>query len=189
MKTFKAKFNNYRNGWKNLLEFQQLENENSTLSKILIDKELLNLEKDIKIFCLSTIEVINKLEENEEDQLAKIFYNKLKADYLRYYCEVSEENEFLEFVEKSEELYKDAHDKCLNILEPNNPLTLSVVLNYSIFCYFILDDVQRAFNIADNIYKQSIMTLNAEQDNPEVESLIKSIEENLTIWKIELEGN
>ena len=43
-----------------------------------------------------------------------------------------------------------------------------------------------AYDKANEVYKQAILKLALEQKVPEVENIIKSIEENLTIWKIEL---
>lgn len=190
MKTEKAYFSYFRNGWKNLLDFDQTEGENNLIPKKMVESEMQKLENEIKKFCTHIVEVVDKFEKNVEDDIpATIFYKKLKADYLRYYSEVSNESEFREYVDKCEVNYKEAYDKCLSYLEPHNPLTLSVALNYSVFAYFILDDTKRAFNIADNIYRQAILKLNTEHKNPEVEALIKSIEENLTIWKIELDEN
>lgn len=188
MKAAKAKFNFYRNGWKNLLDFEQSDPENNLMPKEFTDMHMQNLESEIKNFCMemdSTIEALLNKTLND-DFLGQIFYKKLKADYLRYYSEVANEDEFSNFVDTCQELYEWSMTKCNEELEPHNPLTLSVALNYSVFAYFILDDTNRAFKIADQAYKQAMLKFNIDQKIPEVESLIKSIEENLTIWKIEL---
>lgn len=188
MRSAKSKFNFFRNAWKNLLDYEQSEAEvSSTIPKELIDKHLLMLEKSIREFCLSMDTIVEKLLENisENDKNAYIFYKKLKADYLRYLSEVANEQEFLQFAENCRDIYQEAYNKCGEYLEPNSALTLSVALNYSLFTYFILDDIKKAFNIADKAYKQAMIKL-TDQKIPEVESLIKNIEENLTIWKIEL---
>jgi 14-3-3 protein epsilon len=189
MKTSKAKFSIYRNGRKNMLDFEQSELDNNyiTIPKRMIEQEMEFLEKNIREFSLNTIFIVEKLEQNaKEDIPALIFYKKMKADYQRYYAEVSNEDEFTKYVENAEENYKFAYEKCLNFLEPHNPLTLAVALNFSVFIYFLLDDTKQAYDIAENVYRQAILNLNTETKIPEVESLIKAIEENLTIWKIEL---
>ena len=81
------------------------------------------------------------------------------------------------------------YDKCSIYLEPEHPLSLSVALNFSVFAYFILDDTKNAYSLADNIYRQAIAKINPDIKNSEVDYLIKSLEENMTIWKIELDDN
>jgi len=75
---------------------------------------------------------------------------------------------------------------CNKELEPYSALTLSVALNYSVFSYFIVDDTKKAYEIADKAYKLAMEKINAENKNPDIDVLIKNIEDNLTIWKIEL---
>jgi hypothetical protein len=188
MKTAKGKLNKLRNGRKNLLDYEQIYGENNLymIPKNLIDNEMGIIEENIKVFCYNMVGIIEKLERNiRDDTNALIFYKKLKADYFRYYAEVSEGSEFNEFVGLAKENYQTAYEKCLNFLEPHNPLTLSVTLNYSVFLYFLMDELKEACNISETIYRQAILNLNTEEKNPEVDALIKSIEENLTLWKIE----
>ena len=63
---------------------------------------------------------------------------------------------------------------------------LSVALNYSVFLYSLTDELKLAYDKVNDVYKQAILKLAPEQKIPEVDNMIKSIEENLTIWKIEL---
>jgi len=188
MKTAKAKLNKLRNGRKNLVDYEQIDSDNNIypIPKSIIDSEMCLLEESIKGFCCNLVAIIEKLEKAvTNDVTAEIFYKKLKADYFRYYAEVSEGLEFKEFVDLARENYQTAYEKCLNILEPQNPLTLSVALNYSVFLYFLMDELKLACDISEIIYRQAIINLNPEERNHEVDLLIKSIEENLTLWKIE----
>ena len=71
-------------------------------------------------------------------------------------------------------------------MEPTSPLYLSVALNYSVFLYTLTEETSEAYNIANETYKQAILKLLPEKKIPEVESILKSIEENITIWRIEI---
>ena len=117
-----------------------------------------------------------------------IFYKKLRADYLRYFSKISSQDEFANIVETCEESYRKTYILCQEKLNSNDKLTLSVALNYSIFAYFILDDTKKAFDIADRATKAADKNgmKNDNQDDKEYKMLYKSLEENLTIWKIEL---
>ncbi len=188
MKAAKSRFNFYRNAWKVLLDYEQQEEEElSQIPKTMIKSQMENYEKQISKFCKNMDTYVNKLIEklDKYDINATIFYKKLRADYLRYYSEVAGEDVFTSTVEKCEEIYKEAYALC-NDLEPHNVLTLSVALNYSIFVYFIIDDTYKAYDIADKAHKNAMTRLNTEQRNMDVDNVIKNLEENLTIWKIEL---
>jgi 14-3-3 protein epsilon len=187
MKAAKAKFNHFRNALKVLLDYEQQEDtESYTIPKEIVKNQITLLEGYIANFCIAMDNNIERLlEQADDDLIAVIFYKKLKADYLRYYAEVASEDIFTSIVEKCEEIYKETHSMCID-LEPHNPLTLSVSLNYSIFIYFIIDDTYRAYELADKAYKNAMAKLNPEMRNAEVDNIVRSLEENLTIWKIEL---
>lgn len=188
MKSAKARFNFYRNGWKNLMD-QQSESE-SQIPRETIDDHIIKLENDIKFFCKDIDETLNKLlnKSDLDDFHEIIFYKKLRADYLRYFSEVSNQDEFANIVEVCEESYREAYNLSQEKLNSQDTLSLSVALNYSIFAYFILDDTKKAFDIADKATKaaEKINNKIENQDDLEYKRLYKSLEENLTIWKIEL---
>jgi len=185
MKLAKEKLNIFRKGWKNLVDYDQSENEMTI--KTLIDEQMLILEKNIKQFCNEIDKLVDKLLEitPDNDLPAVIFYKKLKADYLRYYAEVANQDEFNIVVDKCQDLYEKTYDMCKSLDQPCNALNLSVALNYSVFAYFIVDDTKKAYEIADKAYKTAINKI-SDNKNPEIDVLIKNIEDNLTIWKIEL---
>ena len=185
MRLVKEKLNIFRKGWKNLVDYDQSENE--FFVKTLLDEQMAILEKNIKSFCKEIDKLVDKfLEITPEDNLmATIFYNKLKADFLRYYAEVANQDEFNIVVDKCQDLYEKTYDMCKLLEQPYNALILSVALNYSVFAYFIIDDTKRAYEIADKAYKAAINKI-SENKNSEIDVIIKNIEDNLTIWKIEL---
>ncbi len=188
MKAAKGRFNFFRNGWKNLMD-QQSEND-SHIPREIIEEHILFLESEIKLFCKDIDETLKRLLNNsdEKDFHEIVFYKKLRADYLRYFSEVSNQDEFANIVEVCEESYKEAYNLCREKLNYHDTLTLSVALNYSIFAYFILDDTKKAFDIADKATKAADKNINKNDlvDDKEFKMLYKSLEENLTIWKIEL---
>ena len=198
MKASKEKFNLFRDGWKNLLDFEQNETDGNFIKKEKITQEIGKLELKIKEFCQEMINKSDKLKKDYIDNIdnlpSKIFYMKIKADYYRYLAEIANEEEFPEVLKEARDCYEEAYKLCTDgtsNIAPQDALALSVVLNYTVFLYFILDDTRFAFGIADKAYKAAMCNLTLEangnvEKDPEVEVLIKRIEENLTIWKIEL---
>ena len=189
MRSVKGKLNFYRNGWKTLIDFDSYEGDKMMLPKQLIDSKRKELESIIKAFCLSIISTIQntlQVTVKEDDYSGEIFYLKLKGDYLRYFGEIANEKEFDEYKEECKDCYEKVYELCKDNLEYTSPLFLSVALNYSVFLYTLTDEIKMAYDKANEVYKQAILKLAPEQKVPEVENIIKSIEENLTIWKIEL---
>ena len=105
---------------------------------------------------------------------------------MRYYGETASEDEFEKYKDLCRETYENAFQLCKEYLEPTDLLYLSVTLNYSVFLYTLTDETSNAYNIANETYKQAIVKLLPEKKDPEVEGILKSIEENITIWRIEI---
>jgi hypothetical protein len=185
MRLAKEKLNVYRKGWKNLVDYEQTESD--TQLKCLIEEQMVNLEKSIKDFCTEMGNLIDKFLEKvpENDKYSLIFYQKLKADYFRYYAEVASQEEFNHVVDKCQDLYEKTYEMSNKELQTSHALTLSVALNYSVFAYFIVDDTKKAYEIADKAYRNA-SKITQDNKSPEIDMLIKNIEDNLTIWKIEL---
>jgi len=192
MKSAKEKFNLFRDGWKNLLDFEQNETDGNFIKMEKITQEISKLEKKIKEFCQQMLKNVDSLEKNvldieEEETYSKIFYLKLKADYYRYLAEIANDDEFPVVLKEAKTNYENAYRLCQDNIVPQDALYLSVVLNYTVFLYFILDDTRLAFGIADECYKSTISNLLMSNNKDlDVDVLVKRIEENLTIWKIEL---
>jgi hypothetical protein len=188
MKCLKGKLNIERNAWKILIDFENYEQDKEILPKNLMKEKREFLEAQRKKLCFDVVNDCKIFEQNveEDDYPAKIFYLKLKADYLRYYGETAKEKEFEKELEICRDSYEKAYQLCKQHLEPTSPLYLSVALNYSVFLYTLTDDTSNAYNIANETYRQAILKLLPEKKIPEVESILKSIEENITIWRIEI---
>ena len=188
MKCLKGKLNMERNAWKILIDFENYEQDKEILPKKLMKEKKDYLEEQRKKLCFEVVEDCKIFEDNieEDDYSAKIFYLKLKADYLRYYGETVTDEVFEKYKKQCRDSYDTAYQLCKENLEPTSPLYLSVALNYSVFLYTLTDETSNAYNIANETYKQAILKLSPEKKIPEVESILKSIEENITIWRIEI---
>ena len=187
-KCLKGKLNIERNAWKILIDFENYEQDKEILPKKLMKEKKYYLEEQRKELYFKVVNDCKIFQQNieEDDHDAKIFYLKLKADYLRYYGETASEEDFKEKKKECKASYKEAYDLCNEYLEPTSPLYLSVALNYSVFLYTLTDEISEAYNIANETYKKAILKLLPEKKIPEVESILKSIEENITIWRIEI---
>lgn len=191
MRSMKGKLNVERNAWKILMDFENYEGNKELLPRKLLEEKKNFLEEEIKKLCVEVTENCEVLESNltPNEYEAKIFYLKLKADYLRYLGEITSEEDFKNYKEICKSFYDEAYELCQKKLQPTSPLFLSVALNYSVFLYTLNDNLLEAYNKANDVYKLAMLKLVPEQKIPEVENILKSLEENLTIWRIELAEN
>ncbi len=73
-------------------------------------------------------------------------------------------------------------------LPPCNPTKLGLALNYSIFQYEIMNEVEYACRQADDAIKLGLEKLDevVDDDYRDAKSIIDLLKENLAIWKEEL---
>lgn len=157
------------------------------INESILNNHIYRLENELKEFSEKVVSNIEEIQEryNTEDYNSKIFYSKLKADYLKYVLEVTDDEEDRAKIEtECMNNYQIAYESC-NELEPHSPLVLAVILNYSVFLYNIVDDTHLALEIAENGYINAIIKLNGRQID-EVNHILKIMEKNIEIWKKEL---
>ena len=143
-----------------------------------IEKELYQILSDIE-------KMLDKyLIPNAIDIENKVFYLKLKADFMRYKCEISYGKELDDIISKTEKIYKEANDIANKELMISNSTRLGLALNYSVFFYDIKKMKEEAINIAKNAFDDAMKIL----DNLEISKakdtllIIQMLKENLIFW-------
>ena len=146
---------------------------------------------------IETVIKNNTINNNIEN---KIFFLKLKADFNRYMCEISQgelkekvRGDALLFYQESYSISKDLY--ILNITK------LGLVLNYIIFLYEVMNDIEQSIKIGnENLEKakneienlENNESKNKEKNNEldddinDIKELLSLIENNIITWKIEL---
>ena len=144
-----------------------------------------NIEKELYQILLDIEKMLDKyLIPNAIDIENKVFYLKLKADFMRYKCEVSYGKELDDIISKTEKIYKEANDIANKELMISNSTRLGLALNYSVFFYDIKKMKEEAINIAKNAFDDAMKIL----DNLEISKakdtllIIQMLKENLIFW-------
>ena len=144
-----------------------------------------NIEKELYQILAEIEKMLDKyLIPNAIDIENKVFYLKLKADFMRYKCEISYGKELDDIISKTEKIYKEANDIANKELMISNSTRLGLALNYSVFFYDIKKMKEEAINIAKNAFDDAMKIL----DNLEISKakdtllIIQMLKENLIFW-------
>lgn len=143
-----------------------------------IEEELLKLWKEI-LDLLKTY-----LIPNVKDAEAKVFYYKMEGDYYRYISEFSRGGEKEEASKKAKNSYQEAYNVAEKDLDPTHPIRLGLALNYSVYFYEILQEREKAWEMAKTAFDDAISGLDNVSDEYYKDStlIMQLLRDNLTLW-------
>lgn len=115
---------------------------------------------------------------------SKVFYLKMKGDYFRYLAEVANGDERKQIMSNSQEAYKQAFDVAQKEMPPTHPIRLGLALNYSVFYYEILQDPEKACELAKTAFDDAIAELDtlSEESYKDSTLIMQLLRDNLTLW-------
>ena len=143
------------------------------------------IEKELSQILAEVQKILDKfLIPNAIDIENKVFYLKLKADFMRYKCEISYGKELEENISKTGKVYKEATDIANKELNINNSTRLGLALNYSVFYYEIKKAKEEAINIAKNAFDEAMKIIDDLEISKAKDTLliIQMLKENLISW-------
>mmetsp|Transcript_17530 Transcript_17530/g.19523 ORF Transcript_17530/g.19523 Transcript_17530/m.19523 type:complete len:250 (-) Transcript_17530:109-858(-) len=167
------------------IEHKEVErNENN--AKIAKVKEYrVKIEEELTEICNDILKVLDAhLIEKAVSSESKVFYLKMKGDYLRYMAEFSTGDTRQEAANKALTAYKAAIDVGSNDMPPTNPIRLGLVLNFSVFYYEIMDNQDEACSLAKKAFDDAISDLDKLSDDSYKETtlILQLLRENLSLW-------
>jgi 14-3-3 protein epsilon len=143
-----------------------------------IEEELLKLCRDILDL------LTNHLLPSTSEAEAKVFYFKMQGDYFRYIAEFTRSSEKDEAAQKSRNSYEEAYKVAEKDLDATHPIRLGLALNYSVFYYEILQEREKACDMAKNAFDDAISGLDNVSDEYYKDStlIMQLLRDNLTLW-------
>eukprot|EP00347_Sterkiella_histriomuscorum_P003582 403363735 len=161
-----------------LQKYSDYQNESSAYRKKL-EEEVVNMCKDM-IKLAKTLCTRAKKDGNTESQ---IYYHKLQGDYLRYVAEVGDG----ERLQKAMQMALDEYNKGIELAEqlsPADPTRLSLLLNYSVFCYETVGQKDQAIEIANQSLEDAIQDIDQVDKAKAQESatILEFIKLNIDQW-------
>merc|ERR1711925_19993 len=115
---------------------------------------------------------------------SKVFYQKMKADYLRYIAEFTDGDSKSKAAENARLAYEEAQKVAEKDLVVTHPIRLGLALNFSVFQYEVLQNPDEACKMARTAFEEAIAELdNVAEDSYKDSTLIMQLlRDNLTLW-------
>ncbi|KAH7829638.1 putative 14-3-3 protein [Monocercomonoides exilis] len=115
---------------------------------------------------------------------SKVFFLKMKGDYLRYKCECQNGVERKESAEKALNAYSAGIDEATKSLNPTMPIRLSIFLNYAVFLYEIMNAPAKAIQCARAAFEDGMDHVDemAEDSYKDATLILQLLRDNLSLW-------
>lgn len=143
------------------------------------------IEAEITSICN---DIIQLLDENvlplASSAESKVYYLKMKGDYLRYLSEISVTESREAVSKKAQEAYQTATDLAEKDLPPINTTRLGLALNYSVLYYEILNEPKAACELAQKAFDDALHDIESVDDNTYKDStmIMQLLKDNLLLW-------
>jgi 14-3-3 protein epsilon len=179
-----------RFSWRYLFNQHKKEEKlkNNSLAASYVNEIKVKVENEIRVICKELTSLIdNYLLQSCEDPEYKVYYLKLKADYFRYLCEFTKDEEFEISLNSAEKFYKEAHEIAEKHLTTISTTRLGTALNYSVLLFEIKNQREEASNIAKAALDEGLKVLDDLEKNRQKDTIliIQLLMENLILWNSE----
>ena len=119
----------------------------------------LKIEDELKGYCNDVLSLIDKeFIPKATEVTAKVFYSKMQGDYYRYLAEFTQKEDRKGYAGQSLGAYKQA-TQIAEQLTPTDPIRLGLALNFSVFHYEIMNDSEKACELARTAFDAAINDL------------------------------
>jgi 14-3-3 protein epsilon len=148
------------------------------------------LEAEVQAICNQLIDLVtNKLLPAAGTPDARVFFEKLCADYYRYMCESVSGDEQREVAAKARDAYVSAIEEAKAALRPASPVYLSLVLNYTVFLDETLQSRAEAIETATATYGECSISIQdvGDDERAEVSMLLEVLRANISAWTAKTE--
>jgi 14-3-3 protein epsilon len=143
------------------------------------------VEGEITGICQDIIELLDKhvlpLAASAE---SKVYYLKMKGDYLRYLSEISVGDNRDQVSKAAQQAYQAATDVASKELPPINTSRLGLALNYSVLYYEILNEPKAACELAQKAFDEALQDIDSVDDATYKDStmIMQLLKDNLLLW-------
>eukprot|EP01126_Amoeba_proteus_P046585 TRINITY_DN5271_c0_g1_i10.p1 TRINITY_DN5271_c0_g1~~TRINITY_DN5271_c0_g1_i10.p1 ORF type:complete len:238 (-),score=45.64 TRINITY_DN5271_c0_g1_i10:68-781(-) len=179
-----------RSAWRILSSIEQKEKaKEASLHVNQIRSYSSQVETELEQICKDVLDVLdNHLIKYAESDESKVFYNKMKGDYFRYLAEFASEEKKKSYATQGQQAYQEARNAEVS-LAPTHPIRLGLALNYSVFYYEILNNPEKACELAKKAFDDAIAELDnlSEDTYKDATVIMQLLRDNLTLWTSDIQ--
>ena len=112
---------------------------------------------------------------------ARLFYEKLRGDYLRYIYEARNDPAV---AERAKESYDAALKIARTELEPCKPACLGAILNYAVFLFDVMGQCEEAIELSRKTYNEycEVVDQNSGDSYSEATLILQNLKNNVALW-------
>jgi len=178
-----------RASWRIISSIEEKERSKDNAARVEKIKEYRGrVEKELTDICHKVLLVLDQhLINSAQTSESSVFYHKMKADYYRYMAEFLTGEARDKQAGNSLESYKEAYKIAGEKLPPTHPIRLGLALNYSVFCYEILNEPEQACTLANSAFNDALPALDTLSEDSYKDStvIMQLLRDNLTLWTSE----
>lgn len=187
---YKNSIGSMRASWRLLSTIELREDCKTEEKKKIVQEFKEKIEQELREKCEDILSIIrNTLLPGTKKKETEISYYKMVGDYNRYISEFSVKKAKEESAKKALEGYEAAM-KIANVeLETTHPIRLGLCLNFSVFYYEIMNNEEKACEIARKAFDDAIQKLETIKEEIYKDStlIMQLLRDNLALWSSEKE--
>mmetsp|Transcript_3639 Transcript_3639/g.5598 ORF Transcript_3639/g.5598 Transcript_3639/m.5598 type:complete len:238 (+) Transcript_3639:28-741(+) len=117
----------------------------------------------------------------------KVFYLKMAGDYYRYIAEFSADSKKDQAAQNARRCYEQGMAAAVTDLPVTNPVRLGLALNFSVFYYEVLKNLDAACQMARKAFEEAIPELDHVSEDSYKDStlIMQLLRDNLNLWTAE----
>ena len=186
---FKNAVGSRRASWRVLASIEQKEEKKEKGQVEKVRKYKQSIEKELKTYCEKVLTLLDQvlLTAKSSDE-AKVFYFKMKADYFRYLAEFQKGEAKDASSNKALEAYQGAYSVAQEKLASTHPIRLGLALNFSVFYYEIMQQPEKAIDMAKKAFDDAIANLDnvTDESYKDATLIMQLLRDNLTLWNSDM---
>ncbi len=186
---FKNAVGSRRASWRVLASIEQKEEKKEKGQVDKVKKYKQDIEKELKAYCEKVLDLLDHtlITPTMADE-AKVFYYKMKGDYCRYLAEFQKGEAKDGEANRALEAYHNAHEAAKDKLPSTHPIRLGLALNFSVFYYEILQQPEKAIDMAKKAFDDAIANLDnvTDESYKDATLIMQLLRDNLTLWNSDM---
>ncbi|KAI7826742.1 putative 14-3-3 family protein ArtA [Kickxella alabastrina] len=180
-----------RASWRIISSIEQKETAKDNKHHVeIVSSQRQVVEKELSDICGDILNVLDThLLKRATNGESKVFYLKMKGDYLRYIAEFETSEKRKTAADESLNAYKAATETANTELAPTHPIRLGLALNFSVFYYEILNSPEKACHLAKQAFDDAIAELDSLSEDSYKDStlIMQLLRDNLTLWTSDIQ--